>query len=198
MWIVDDFFKDPYNIRNISLKLKDHYRSDKDYRWPGYRVDAPQSLAVQYTSKVLDVTQDEKLEISNCYFQYSDASYGTGSVHHDPGKYTCITYLNPNPSSNSGTEVYTLDNPGGDDYNNKSYNIKNRFYSSDRNPIQKFFFEKKVKEFNSIFKDPCIVANKFNRTLIFDSGRCHRAQNFFGTALKDSRLTLILFLTAAL
>jgi len=198
MWIVDSFFKDPYSIRNIALKLRDQYCSDKDYKWPGYRVDSPQSLAVHYTSKVLEVTQDEKLKISNCYFQYIDASYGTGSVHYDPGKYTCITYLNPTPSSESGTEVYTPDNPGGDEYNNKSQTIKNRFYSSDRTPIQKFFFEKKVKEFNSIFKDPCIIANKFNRTLIFDSCRCHRAQNFFGTALKDSRLTLIMFLTTAL
>ena len=55
-----------------------------------------------------------------------------------------------------------------------------------------------IEKYNSAWNNPCIVANKFNRTLLFDSIRFHRAQNFFGNTIGDSRFTLIGYLSAAL
>lgn len=195
MKIIENTFKDPYEIRRTALSYE--YASSVSLRWPGYRFDTPKSLKEFYTSLISNFIK-EKVTIQNSYFQYSDKSWISGSCHHDFGsKYTCITFLNPNNPPESGTEVY------GDEYCcsqtgvliDKFDPLKTKYYSSNKNILQKILFEKQLKKFNSNFKNPCIVSNKFNRTVIFDSYKIHRAQNFFGDKVSNSRLTLISFFT---
>ena len=111
-----------------------------------------------------------------------------------PHKYTCLTYLTPDPPSNSGTEVYEAGCPKNARVDGI---IKQTFYRSDRGIMKRWFYKRDKEKYNSAWNNPCIVANKFNRTLLFDSIRYHRAQNFFGNTIGDSRFTLIGFLSAA-
>ena len=69
------------------------------------------------------------------------------------------------------------------------------FYNSSRNFFQRSKFKKKIDKFNSspFFKDSCIISNKFNRTVIFNRDRLHRAQNFFGKEPSNCRFTMIAF-----
>ena len=128
------------------------------------------------------------------FFQSIGGMWGTGSIHHDQDiKYTVLTFLNLRYPSNSGIEIYNKTTT--EDWNRASSfeSTKVGFYHSSKNPIERFFFEKKLKLYNSHFKDPSIVSNRFNRTVIFSGSRIHRAQNFFGNNLSNSRLTMISF-----
>ena len=137
---------------------------------------------------------DEPAEAYNMFFQSIGGLWGTGSAHHDhTSKYTVLTFLNLRYPSNSGIEIYNKTTT--EDWNRASSfeSTKVGFYLSSKNPIERFFFEKKLKLYNSHLKDPCIVSNKFNRTVIFSGSRMHRAQNFFGNNMSNSRLTMISF-----
>tara|TARA_B100000287_G_scaffold356877_1_gene347959 strand:+ start:364 stop:1017 length:654 start_codon:yes stop_codon:yes gene_type:complete len=200
MQIIDNFFKNPHDVRRLAISLKDDYFDCEVYSWPGRRVEVPDPLKSQYASRIREAVGDDKLSLVNCYFQWVDHSYVGGSTHFDPYVYTCITYLNENPLSNSGTEVYDSifsykKSENVPDRLDEFQYVKCGFYKSQRNNLQKIGFNRKLKKSNSYFKDPCVVANKFNRSVIFESPRLHRAQNFFGNSIKDSRFTIIAFMT---
>ena len=193
MQIIDNFFDDPYKIRNIGLKGT--YYINREFRWPGYRWDPPEEFRKFYLDKVSSIL-NEKLVLDYLHFQYIDKSWVCGMCHPDspPHKYTCLTYLTPDPPSNSGTEVYEAGCPKNANVNGIT---KETFYRSDRGIMKRWFYKRDMEKYNSAWNNPCIVANKFNRTLLFDSIRYHRAQNFFGNTIGDSRFTLIGFLSAA-
>ena len=101
-----------------------------------------------------------------------------------PGDRDEIQFINIS-STGSECREYMMEN------NTKS---KESFYRSSRNYYQRYQFKKKLDKYNSspYFKDPCVVSNKFNRTVIFEKCQLHRAQNFFGKG-KNARFTLISF-----
>ena len=193
MQIIDNFFSDPYKIRITGLKGE--YFPCHNCLWPGYRWDPPENFRKFYLDKVSNIL-NEKLSLDYLHFQYIDKSWVCGMCHPDspPHKYTCLTYLTPDPPSNSGTEVYEAGCPKNARVDGI---IKQTFYRSDRGIMKRWFYKRDKEKYNSAWNNPCIVANKFNRTLLFDSIRYHRAQNFFGNTIGDSRLTLISFLSDA-
>ena len=199
MHIIDNFLKDPYSVRRLALSLNDQYLSaNSDESWPGLRCDVPEPLRSQCESKIKKITQDDKLILNHCVFQYIDKSYEVGSCHFDRGRYTCITYLNENAPSNSGTLIYDErsqhESLFGRVYKIDDFGIiKRKFYASNRTLIDKLKYSRELNKINSLFENPCAIPNKFNRTLIFDSDRVHRAQHFFGSTIKDARLTLVSF-----
>ena len=201
MQIIDNFFTDPYKIRKEALDIK---KWNCNYRYPGYRQDVSESLASKYLYQIRSIlNEDVKVDDprENIRFQFMDKSWGRGLVHFDKAKYTVLTFLTPSAPSNSGIEIYD-ERRGHHNLNWRGHKIddftrevKKGYYTSDRNPIRRFFFERKARQLNSIFKNPCIISNVFNRTVIFEGQRVHRAQDYFGTKLHDSRLIMIGFLT---
>ena len=195
--ITNNFFKDPYSVRNKALSLlkADFYTADN---WPGKRVVVPDNITSQLLSKVESITND-KLQSYQASFQVVDQSFMEGLVHCDKEhKYTCVVFLNLDAPSNTGTEIYS-DRHGSfrcrrgiimDDYDPN----KTKFYQSNRTFIDKLVFQRTLNKVNPLFKDPCVVSNKFNRGVIFDSLLVHRAQNFFGNKISNSRLTIASFL----
>ena len=202
--IIDNFFRDPYKIRKVALES--NFKSD--LRYPGYRCDlnsiiSPQvslsTVEYQLEKRIKDILNKD-IKIFYAAFQFTDKSWITGISHFDYNKsgFTgiSITFLTLDPPSNSGTEIYDhVNNYRSSDRKllSKNFEFKKSFYSSNRNFSRRFLFKRKLKAYNSHFKDPCIVNNKFNRTVVFDSKRIHRAQDLFGTNLVDSRLTLVSF-----
>ena len=192
MRIIDNFIKDPYAVREVALK-QTNYAPDEQFKWPGSRtqvLDPYRKIYAECYQKYFD----QSANLGWMYFQSINNSFSQGAFHADIGcKYTVITYLNLKCPLNTGTEVV------GDTYHVhdqylKKFNVDKRgFISSKKNPIDTLVYNRRVKRHNSRFTDPCIISNKFNRTLIFYGERIHRAQNFFGTNLANSRLTLIAF-----
>ena len=112
-------------------------------------------------------------------------------------KYTSITFLNLEAPFHSGVEVYDeryyKDAYAGKIMDEFTVSTKVPFYTSNRNFISRKIFQRKVRKYNSYFKDPFVIPNKFNRNVIFTSPLIHRAQNFFGSTVLDSRLILVGF-----
>ena len=58
MWIVDNFFKNPYDIRKKAIEsLKSD--SYQDYHWPGRRADVPKDIQQQIFSKAKSIINDK-------------------------------------------------------------------------------------------------------------------------------------------
>jgi hypothetical protein len=191
-FVIDDAINNCDKLRELALQQS--YKKSADYRWPGFRASIPEEIKIKYTQFVCS-RLGMQLKLYQGFFQYVDKSWMEGTCHYDQSAYTSISYLNYNPEENSGTELYDEGyycNYYGDMINDFDP-IKRKFYKSRRNIFGRNYYKRKYKEFNSNFKDPIIVENKFNRTFIFDSHRLHRAQNFFGKKLSDARLTMICF-----
>ena len=202
MRIIDDFLKDPYEVRRLALS-SNFEREPSSANWPGYRVELLEPFRSQYLQQLNSIL-DEDLEFYQAYFQCIGKEWGSGVYHVDlESKWTVLTFLNLNPPSHSGIEIGEVHS---DNYINRIFengqksidaygSFLNMFNKSKKTPIQRFFFDREIKKYNSHYKNPCVVSNKFNRTVIFRGHRNHCAQNFFGTRPPDSRLTIISFLT---
>ena len=193
--ITNSFFKDPYIIRNKAISLLES-DSFKDTNWPGKRAIPLDNIQSQLLSKVESIT-NEKLKLLQSSFQVIDKSFMEGIVHCDThAKYTCVIFLNLEAPYNTGIEIY--DEKLGDltekgDMLDEVEVFKRKFYQSNRTFIDKFIFKRTLNKVNSIFKDPCVVSNKFNRSVVFDGPLVHRAQNFCGNDINNSRLTVVSF-----
>lgn len=192
MFTIDNAINNCDELRKLALQQS--YERSTDYRWPGFRAHIPEEIKVKYSEFVCSHVGIH-LRLSQGFFQYVDSSWIEGTCHFDEAKYTSISYLNHNPEKDSGTELY--DEKYYCEYYGNMIDefdpFKRKFYKSRRNIFYKNFYKRKYKEFNLNFKNPVVIENKFNRTLIFDSHRVHRAQNFFGRNLSNSRLTMICF-----
>ena len=206
--VIDNFLDDPYLFRNTGLKL---YNENKfvstNCRWPGYRVEFPDSLLSKYIPKIATLGMIPKVESvvdsklhCRTNFQWVDETWVSGMWHDDSSDYTVLTFLNQDAPSNTGSEIgeNTITSRTGSDcveyMEEDNCIIKDSFYRSSRNYYQRYLFKKKLDKYNSspYFKDPCVVSNKFNRTVIFEKCQLHRAQNFFGKG-KNARFTMISF-----
>lgn len=192
MKIIENTFKNPYEIRKVALSLK--YSTSDSLRWPGYRINIPDFINNQYLTSIKNHL-DKNSKLKNAYFQYSDKHWISGSCHFDDTKYTCVTFLNIDSQANSGIEIYDEKycSPQTGKLLDTFNPIKTKYYASKKTLPQKILFQKQLEKLNLNFKDPCIISNKFNRTVIFDSYKIHRAQNFFGDKISNSRLTLVSF-----
>ena len=198
MLITENFLTDPYRVRNLALK------SDFDITsatWPGCRCNIPEPIKKELISRT-ELVLDEKVTLSSAYFQWMDKSWGEGICHPDLRtvegidlKYTSITFLNLEAPFHSGVEVYDeryyKDAYAGKIMGEFTVSTTVPFYTSNRNFISRKIFQRKVRKYNSYFKDPFVIPNKFNRNVIFTSPLIHRAQNFFGSTVLDSRLILV-------
>ena len=192
IYVCDNFFNDPYTIRNIALKSK--YESDSEGRWPGMRsVIESQNIIDRIVSEVHLLTKNTSLKLrkNDCFFQYVTKDYGEGVFHQDDVDYTCIVFLGLHTPSYSGTEVCdsdeTLDNIGNNTVEKLDF-IKDPY-----NLIKRYRYDRIRRKVNSHYKPIMKVPNKFNRGIIFPATNFHRAQHFFGTSIESARMTSVSF-----
>lgn len=201
--IEDDFFKDPYSVRNIALKST--YTTAHDGSWPGYRCwDIPENITNHILSKVRNFAGDQSLEFDykqtqqqgspNSSFQFIPQQYRDGVYHSDyMHHYICIIYLSLESAVNSGTEVCDFDQKKGRGRTNIAHNKKIRFNKDPFNLIKRYNYDRIRKKINSDYKPIMTIPHKFNRAVVFPAGLWHRAQNFFGTSIENGRLTSVSF-----
>lgn len=198
--VVDDFFSNPYQIRNIALKSE--YSKDPFNRWPGFRTVAMSPVLKQLVlEKVRKIVDNPKLEIDwdgtedDIFFQYIPKNYKYGVTHVDSSLWTAVIYLNLDAPPDTGTEVHEdtieFDKLAQTRLFKKSIELKEYFY---QNPNSNGFTWNRVsKKMNSQLSPSYTVANKFNRLVLFKGVLPHRAQNFFGETVENSRLTVVSF-----
>ena len=188
--VVDDFFSDVFSVRRESLSVK--YSIDSDGMYPGYRSDDVSSFVKSLVSKqVKKLTGDETLNCRYISYQYIPSKYKEGCFHQDDVKYTCIIYLND--GVNSGTEICETIPKMEFSLYKKHVSLKEDFYKNPNDLIKSFKCHRMIKKVNSYFSPTYTVASKMNRMLLFKGNLYHRAQNFFGDSVENSRLTLVSF-----
>ena len=189
--VVDNFFSDVFSVRQEALSMK--YSIDSyGGKYPGYRSDAVSSFIKSFVSKkVKKLTEDETLNCTHISYQYIPSKYKEGSFHQDAEKYTCIIYLSN--GVDSGTEISEISPKIKSSLYEKHISLKKDFYKYPNDLIKSFKFFRSIKKVNSYFNPTYTVASKMNRMVLFKGHLTHRAQNFFGDSVENSRLTLVSF-----
>ena len=194
--ICDNFFSHPHKVRSIAFKGK--YVGADNY--PGLRCDhVPKEVNDEILSYVQHITKNSSLKFYSSSFQSIQQEYDEGIFHKDMDHtYICIIYLSSDPPLNSGTEICDSDHVRGSEIfntiNPKVTKSRDLFHKDPSNLIKRDEYGRIRKEVNSFYKPNIIAANKFNRCVIFPATNFHRAQNFFGTSLGNSRLTIVSFM----
>jgi len=196
IYVVDNYFSNPFEIRKIVFSNSVEFESDDMFLWPGkrwkYGVD-------QFTVKKIlkDVNRITESSFTNPRFHYQiiTKEYLRGAIHRDEAEYTVVIFLSPNPPPNSGVSVY------GKVSDQKVLNsfdlsgIKSNFMRSNKTRIDKIKYGIFLNMIDKFFGEENHIVNKFNRCVIFNSQNYHKAQEFFGNSLMDSRLTIIGFVS---
>jgi len=187
--VKDEFLKNPYEYRNFALKNRDKFITQVNGDWPGYRYEVTDIFPQEDIKRLMP----EPVTLSLSAFYWIGKEWQSGICHFDRTKYTSILYLSPEVVKNSGTEIYEYNKISLDEYYRGQE--RSKFYLSGKNYLDSLKFNRWSKKWNEKFGQgqPIVISNKFNRLMIYDSKRIHRAQNYFGSTIKDSRMILISF-----
>ena len=192
--IVDDFFKNPDEIRQKALSFD--YGIEGNH--PGFRTKPlkliDQDLFKLISRKIFSLFLNLDQEVVNydltISFQYTPKNFDFGWAHTDIGVYCAgVIYLTPSPPKDTGTIIF-------DDFENfkeseESQAAKSYYYTQ---RIKHKDYDELRKEHNSSVNKNIIVENVYNRALIYPANYTHSENNFFGDTKEDSRLTCIFFL----
>ena len=192
--IEDDFFKDPYSVRNNALKQEFLVRARFNY--PGARsYNVPSTVCNYILSHLRCILKNDSIQFTDdgpC-FHTIGGEFEEGIFHTDDFGYICIIYLSLEPPANSGTEVCDYDQDIDTFPMPEVLRRKTEFFEDPENLIKRFTYARLRRWKNSHYKPMIKVPNKFNRFILFPARRFHRAQNSFGTSIENARLTLVSF-----
>ena len=187
--IIDDFFEDPYKIREIGLNLLKSQHScilnDTGNNYPGIRVLCPPEI-MDYVKGKIEHLLNKKILKFNSAFHITSSIHKCGLIHRDGERLAGLVYLNENPPKDSGTILC--------DKKYKNYEDIEGFQEAsstrDINFIRYFGNQKKI--FNEKnFTINTTVENKFNRFILYNGAQQHAPHNYFGNNLYNSRLVLV-------
>ncbi|AGG54073.1 minor coat protein [Synechococcus phage S-SSM4] len=191
MYIIDDFFDNPDEIR--SLALKQEYGKWGHDNYPGYRskmiplIDL--NLWETLQSKLMSIPICRKMGVNSmkAEFAYVPENFGQGWPHiDDDATLAGAIYLFPDPPVNSGTTLYERQH-----VINWKYDRTKFFMDPDTHYEQAMSVNKAIRQdYREVHK----IDNIYNRCALWFSNTYHSEQNFFGKTIDDSRLTLLYFL----
>ena len=162
--IIDNFLKNPDEIRNIGLNLKYRTRGN-DEGWEGQRSNLVESFNKKLSDEICRKIISsyfciEKFDYK-AYLYYhktkkndlNDTQWINDRVHKDDGIIACLIYLTPNAPMNAGTQTYVYD------------------------------------ENKDVFIPDVVMSNKYNRMVAYPGNVLHSAMNYF-----DTRLVILFWL----
>lgn len=209
LWVVDNFYPNPDEIRERALKLKfNSGRKDKEHgkhvMHPGWRHNTNIDPAWQENRIYLrnrwesitgiKITNYEK-QRSNCGFNvgFADKENRFNWVHSDDEQgsldsmYACVIYLTPNPPANTGTLL--LEHKGSIYDEQVKKREPTKYY-----PVIRGNYWDEPHSIDSNFKVHAIVGNRYNRCVIYEASMLHAPEDAgFGTTIEDARLTQLGF-----
>lgn len=178
LWIVDNFYKDPYAIREFALNQEfeeniNYYkgnRTKKQYIVPGTK----ESFEKIIGKKITKWTETHGM----CgRFQYCTAQ--DDLVYHCDGQTLAgMIYLTPDAPYSCGTSLFA----------HKRTGLRNENDFEDVNVFDETGFYDRSK-----FDLVDTAGNVFNRLVIFDAKCIHSANEYFGTDITNSRLFHLFF-----
>ena len=204
IWIVDDFYPDPYKIREEALKLE--YVRGRGFNppkmfHPGHRaIPNWWSNRLYLRNRFAEITGKRPTSIGMkamgaFNIGYAEKQNRFNWVHSDkpwPDEeigtmYAAVIYLTPNPPANTGTLLFEA--------NGKINDMKSlKELKAHKNPHFYGSFWNTSKEMQSKYKVHCKVENRFNRLIMYDASYLHTSEDAgFGDTKETARLTQIGF-----
>jgi GT2 family glycosyltransferase len=186
--VIDDFYKNPDEIREYALSLT--YQPPENHGAVGYRCESGR--------KIIDGTKEFFEKMLHCTIStgngHGEWDYGTNGCfqwcngktpivyHADSQKYAGIIYLTPNAPPNCGTSFFR----------HKKSKIRDNsvlntdWYNSDLNYKEPHLDKTQWEPVDS-------VGNVYNRLVIFESQHIHAVTEYFGEDINNSRLFQLFF-----
>jgi hypothetical protein len=178
LWIVDDFYDDPYAVRDFALQQEfeenlEYYkgnRSKEQYIVPGTKEAFEKIIG----RRITNWTETHGM----CgRFQYCTAQ--DDLVYHCDGQTLAgMIYLTPDAPFSCGTSLFA----------HKRTGLRNENDFGDVNVFGETGFYDRTK-----FELVDTAGNVFNRLVLFDAKCIHSANEYFGTDLTSSRLFHLFF-----
>jgi len=197
--VIDDFLQDPNSTRKKALGHNFIGNQENDSTFPGKRTEGLSDIDPEYDFLIFRklATLLFNLEQSfyninvKSYFQLVSADFCKGWVHNDNPNTEDIAgvlYLNPNAPINSGTKFYRVKD--GVEVKNYKY-VKKSFVMG---KIKKEDVVSLLEDNNNQYELTDVIANKYNRLILYPSHWLHCAGEYFGNTNEDSRLTQVFFI----
>lgn len=177
LWIVDDFYENPYDVREFALQQE--FEANLDY-YKGNR--SKQQFIIPGTKEAFEKIIGRK--ITNWAethgmcgrFQYCTAQ--DDLVYHCDGQTLAgMVYLTPDAPFSCGTSLFA----------HKRTGLRNENDFGDENPFEGGYYDR------TKFELVDTAGNVFNRLVIFDAKCIHSANEYFGTDITNSRLFHLFF-----
>jgi len=183
VWIVDNFYDNPDEVRNYALGL--NYFDDDGYK--GIRTR--KQFFIEGTKERFETIIGEKITTwdipgnsMNGRFQSIWAGL-PNVVHCDQQKWAGMIYLTPNAPFSSGTKIVA----------NKKTKI---YHGSQTDDILDIFPNQETFLDETLFEDVDVLGNVYNRLVIFDAQSIHVAGDYFGWDIPSGRLWHMFFFDA--
>jgi len=176
LWIVDNFYSDPYAVRDYALNQK--YSPNLELYKGSRSVD---QHFVPGTKREFENIMGVKIREWESHPMCGNFQYCTSRdplvYHWDSQTWAAMIYLTPNAPCQCGTSFYS----------HKKSGVKHEGDLNSELAFSGGFYDKTKFELLDS------VGNVFNRLFIFDSKSIHAASEYFGSELVDSRLFHIFF-----
>jgi len=196
--VVENFYENPDAIRKFALAQKYkfcHEQADITYVYPGSRTQdlhaLDSSLYEKVCKKLVSIfhihEHDYMRWAISTSFQSVTEEYKQGVIHTDHSTvFAGVLYLTPDAPLNSGTSLFKK---------NATFDQEKYIRALEQNDAQ-FKVGQKIMatDYHSMFDEVVRVNNVYNTLIMYEGETFHAANNFFGTTLKNSRLSQVFFI----
>jgi len=217
IWVVDDFYPNPDEIRDRALMLEYTRGRSKRPEKPLQHVLHPGHRAIPnrkfwWENRIylrnrwkeiasVQVTDFESMK-SSCAFNlgFNDDENKFNWIHSDGGWYThqrmyaVVIYLTPNPPANTGTLLF--EGPDGSIYDTQQKRTEKKGKKDWKKYHPQYtgsYWEDPISV-NPKWKLHCKVENRYNRLVMYDARMLHAPEDAgFGITKEAARLTQIGF-----
>jgi hypothetical protein len=187
--VVDNFYKNPQEVREYALSLK--YLDPDQHGAVGFRSEGGRKIfdgTKEYFEHLMNskITNGKSVgewdyQTNGC-FQWCNAKVPL-VYHCDSQQYAGIVYLTPDAPPNCGTSFFR----------HKKYKIRNSEIFSKSDWYQPIINYKEPHLDKSQWEPVDNVGNVFNRLVIFDAQYIHAVTEYFGEDIHNSRLFQLFF-----
>lgn len=169
--VIDDFLENPIAMRRFAMEQEFSVTGN----YPGVRTRSFKTAELKARfEKLVGARITYWPDEYNGAFQWTDGDTRQSWIHRDLTDYAALIYLTPNAPLDSGTTFYR----------HKWTGLESVPEGDTRNEARLNDDSQRLSEWDVVD----VVANKFNRLVMFNGRRSHMSTRYFGKGLETGRL----------
>jgi len=183
VWIIDDFYENPDEVRNYALG---QMYWDKGHGGVGWRTR--KQFIFEGVKEKIEGVMGEKIsnwsetyEICGVFQSGHCGDKVPPKVYHcDAQQWAAMIFLTPNAPFETGTKIVA--------------NKKTKIYHSSQSPnVLDYFPQQQTFCDGTLYEDVDVFGNVYNRMVIFDAQSIHSSMGYFGHSIDTGRLWQMFF-----